>query len=627
VDTIINRRIVMGLFGPPNVDRLKAKNDVRGLIKALRYKPDRGVRAEAANALYGIGPKVADAGLRLRAEKALFAALMDDYSPVRTMSTGAMLEIGRTLSSGAILKIGSPAFRQAIASLKDRNSDVRERAAGALGKIGLLVKDAALRLRAIDPLIAVLEDASTSVRKAAAGSLGRIGAQLQDAEHRARIVTLLIAVLKDREKDVRQIAVLALGWMADSRAVEPLIAALRDVNKDVRDAAAGALDKFGWLPGQDEAGAAYWAVRREWDKCVEIGALAIGPLVIALQHSDRDVDARRDAAGALGRIGEPLAVPPLISALKDGDNAVREMASNALVRIGIPAITPLVAALKGGATYVHVREAAGALGKIGIPAIPPLIAALKDGSYNGTRAMALAALVKIGVPAVEPLGAALSDADWGLRTAAADALDKIGWQPGRDATGAAYWIGRQKWDTCVEIGAPALAPLLAVLKYDTMRRHAILALGQIGDSGAVDPLVVALMDAHKDVRVAAADALEKIGWQPGQDEPGAAYWVIKEKWDKCVELGLPAIPALIAALDSDGRTIRQSAAGALLQIYPNIRHDEAMSSLIQGVRTKITEPHSDRNEHRDQWAGEPHCAVHTNRMEHYDAGIGVDFPL
>jgi HEAT repeat protein len=617
----------MGLFGPPNVDKLKCKNDVKGLIKALRYKPDRGVRAEAASALYGIGLKVADAGLRLRIEKALFAALMDDYSPVRTLSTGALLEIGRTLSTEAMLKIGSPAVRQAIASLKDPNSDVRARAAGALGRIGLLVQDATLRLRAVDPLIAGLEDASTAVRKAAAGSLGRIGAQLEDAEFRPRIVTRLIAALKDREKDVRQVAALALGWMADSRAVQPLIAALRDVQKDVREAAAGALEKVGWLPGQDEAGAAYWVVKREWDKCVEIGAPSVGALVIAIQYNDRDVEARRAAAGALGRIGDPLAVPPLVSALKDGDKAVREMAASALVRIGLPAITPLVAALQGGATYVHVREAAGALAKIGIPAIATLIAALKDGSYTGTQSGALAALVQIGAPAVAPLSAALSDADWNLRTAAAEALDKIGWQPGRDETGAAYWIVKQKWDICVEIGASALAPLITAFKYDTFRRSAIVALGQIGNPGAIDPLVVALMDGHKDVRVAAADALEKIGWQPGLDEHGAAYWVIKEQWDKCVELGLPAIPLLITALDSDGRAIRQAAASALLQIYPNTRHDEEMSSLIQGVRTKITEPHSDKNEHHDQWAGEPRCAVHTNRMEHFDEGIGVDFPL
>jgi hypothetical protein len=31
------RRITMGLFGPPDVEKMKAKGDVKGLIKALGY--------------------------------------------------------------------------------------------------------------------------------------------------------------------------------------------------------------------------------------------------------------------------------------------------------------------------------------------------------------------------------------------------------------------------------------------------------------------------------------------------------------------------------------------------------------------------------------------------------------
>ena len=39
------------LFGPPDVENLKAKKDVEGLTKALEYKKDNDVRAEAAVAL------------------------------------------------------------------------------------------------------------------------------------------------------------------------------------------------------------------------------------------------------------------------------------------------------------------------------------------------------------------------------------------------------------------------------------------------------------------------------------------------------------------------------------------------------------------------------------------------
>jgi|WetSurMetagenome_2_1015567.scaffolds.fasta_scaffold644508_2 hypothetical protein len=45
----------MGLFGPPDVAKMKAKRDVLGLIKALRYQKDAGVRQAAARALGELG--------------------------------------------------------------------------------------------------------------------------------------------------------------------------------------------------------------------------------------------------------------------------------------------------------------------------------------------------------------------------------------------------------------------------------------------------------------------------------------------------------------------------------------------------------------------------------------------
>ena len=41
----------MGLFSPPDVEKLKAKNSSRGLIKALGYEKDGMVRRDAARAI------------------------------------------------------------------------------------------------------------------------------------------------------------------------------------------------------------------------------------------------------------------------------------------------------------------------------------------------------------------------------------------------------------------------------------------------------------------------------------------------------------------------------------------------------------------------------------------------
>jgi hypothetical protein len=42
---------LQGLFGPPNIDKLEAKRNVRGLIKALGYRKDGGICKRAAGAL------------------------------------------------------------------------------------------------------------------------------------------------------------------------------------------------------------------------------------------------------------------------------------------------------------------------------------------------------------------------------------------------------------------------------------------------------------------------------------------------------------------------------------------------------------------------------------------------
>ena len=98
----------MPLFGPPNVEKLKAKGDVNGLIKALRY--DKGWKwgSDAAKALGQIG----------------------DTSAVEPL----------------------------IAVLKDNIPNVRGAAAEALGQIG--------DQRAVEPLITALKDGDKKERKA-----------------------------------------------------------------------------------------------------------------------------------------------------------------------------------------------------------------------------------------------------------------------------------------------------------------------------------------------------------------------------------------------------------------------------------------------------------------------------
>ena len=186
---------------------------------------------------------------------------------------------------------------------------------------------------------------------------------------------------------VRMGAAKALGKIGDSSAVESLARALKDSEKYVRVNATEALGKIGNRQAVEPLIEAFlkpiqfWEVQREAaDALAKIGdPRAVEPLVKSLRdrysYSDRWV--RRTVALALGKLGEP-AVEPLVSILNDESilHFDRRNAAEALGVIGNPrAIEPLIRAL---ADRNVVESAAWALEHIGEPAVDPLIEAAKE---------------------------------------------------------------------------------------------------------------------------------------------------------------------------------------------------------------------------------------------------------
>jgi HEAT repeat protein len=279
------------------------------------------------------------------------------------------------------------------------------------------------------------------IRKSAAKALGEL--KIKEA------VEPLITALKKGPWDVSQTAAEALGQIGDARAVETLIDALK--GKDTCHAAAVALGQIG-------------------------DTRAVEPLIAALNHEESIV--RRGAAQSLGEIGDARAVGPLIAVAKNGDKHIREAVSKALGQIGAPAVEPLIVALATGNLLERCIAATG-LGQTGdFRAVEPLVAALHSLGENIPRASAEE-----------------------IRGAAADSLDKLGWQPDQGADGAMYWIIRNGFDRCVQIGAPAVEPLIVELKKGSgkqTRNMAARVLGEIGDARAVEPLIAALENALKD---------------------------------------------------------------------------------------------------------------------------------
>ncbi len=432
-------------LGKPNIEKLKAKGKVKGLIKALSYE-DSIVRRFAVKALAEIGD--------FRALEPLITALQDKDYRVSAAAATALSQIGspavepliaalkgndyrvRKAAAIALGQIGSPAVESLITALQDKNYHVRKAAATTLDNLGWqpdqdengalywIAKekwDRCIQIGspAVEPLITALKDGNPN----AAIALGQIGA--------VQAVEPLITALKDGNSDVRQAAATALGHIGDVQAVEPLITALNDDNSYVCAAAATALDNLGWQPDQDENGALYWIAKEEWDRCIQIGSPAVEPLIAAMEDGNSDV--REAAAIALGQIGSP-AVEPLIATLEDGNPDVREAAAITLGQIGdVRAIEPLIliTALKGWPLH-SIRDleaheaAAAALVRIGSPAVEPLITVLKDDEQYVRAAAAIALGQIVDVRAAEPLITVLKDKDYRVREAAAIALGQIG---------------------------------------------------------------------------------------------------------------------------------------------------------------------------------------------------------
>ena len=313
-------------------------------------------------------------------------------------------------------------------------------------------------------------------------------------------------------------------------------------------------------------------------------------LIQALNDKDRDV--RMKAAQALGNIGDPRAVEPLIQALgyddfgdwdeREKDNDFQIKAVEALGKIGdARAIKPLMEAIKLEDWEVR-GEISKTFAKIGEPAIKPLIDEIFYGDFRG---LALYVLEKMGELAVGPLLEALEDL-W-ITYFGEEGLE----------------LAEEIILTLGEIGEPAVIPLIQILKTDywQARMYAAEALEKTGDERAIEPLVQALRDDEadepiEDVRAKAAEGLDKLDWEPRNDKEKAHYLIAKNQWDELVKLGEigikeliqdlkfrdacitehifltlikigePAVKPLIKALKEDDTQIRELAASALTEI-------------------------------------------------------------
>lgn len=255
------------------------------------------------------------------------------------------------------------------------------------------------------------------VRQYAAIGLGNI------ADMRA--VDPLIVALKDESWQVRETAASALGKIGDKRAAEPLIFLLDDVSGEVRLAAAKSVKQIDWQPGNSATGAIYWISKGDWAKCVEMGPIAVRPLINFLMNrrSDEEIEGAGQALAMIGTSDADLA--PLTKRLtSETDTLKRRNAATALGWIGNKSAVPLlVKTLLEDEEWTVIVAAVHALGQIGDErAILPLT---KTANYEDVRLRERARAAAMATSISSSILREAENAEYEVRKAAEAALDKI----------------------------------------------------------------------------------------------------------------------------------------------------------------------------------------------------------
>ncbi len=202
--------------------------------------------------------------------------------------------------------------------------------------------------------------------------------------------------------------------------------------------------------------------------------------------------ARAHAAGVLGHLAVPSAVPALVACLRDPHEdaaTVKIAAANALAAIHDDSAIPLLVEQLREIDEWSSPRVAEALITFGKPAVGPLIEMLDGQTPAAARVWAARVLGRIGdKEAVDVLMGRLHERHDLLRVAAAQALGLIG-------------------------DPRALRPLMQASLRDPapqVRAHAAAALTKVGGEKAIDVFVAALSDPDYGTRLRALEALESV---------------------------------------------------------------------------------------------------------------------
>lgn len=239
---------------------------------------------------------------------------------------------GRRSALFEIRNLRSPiASEIAVAALSDSDELVRATAASSVVFLP--------PSRAVQVLVPLLSDKAEFVRKEAAYALGKVG----DPSATGPLVR---SMQTDKAFEVKTAAAVALGKAGDTSAVESLVRVLRSkVREDDEFLRRSAARSIGQIVQRQIEGEAQKVTPQNFlpDKFKDLGprdvpppagfASALEVLTKVLQNGSESDDTRREAAFAIGGIGDQRSIPVLRAYTSSTDTYLAEIAHEAILTI------------------------------------------------------------------------------------------------------------------------------------------------------------------------------------------------------------------------------------------------------------------------------------------------------
>lgn len=365
-------------------------------------------------------------------------------------------------------------------------------------------------LNAVEPLITALRH--PSAKPAAIISLGKLGDE--------RAVTPLIEILKEREgegafgcaaealvrigsprgiqavvdgivaadmryEQGRRMKEVFAAFLAIGPSVVQFIAPLLDkhgheYDRWIRQYTSSVLKQVGWIPSDETQKIVFFVNTDQWDKLKDMGQVAVTILVVAFAGIG-DEDLVKYAPTALDKLGWTPSTEEEVKAYLRGHGQ-----EGALIRAGSKAVKPLLEALQDNDEKIRNTASKALCGIADPTGLFPVILSEVD---KEQKSIAANILCKAATPdTFDNLVSALSNKDYGIRCIAARALGNLG---DRRAV-------------------PILMRIVSRKEEFRPVSQAIEALGELRDNRAVETLIAALSDETLSVSLI-AKSLAEIG--------------------------------------------------------------------------------------------------------------------